>query len=172
MVTSSAFKTNVFGSISGGRTTSRLLSRCLSKTVRHFWIMRSAIVTGGQGFIGGYLVKVLQRKGVNVKTLGRRRGAEKTHFRLDEPPWGSPALDRVLVNTASDCIFHLAGTTRGTSSELTRINVGLTLSLLRALRRTGLRPLLVVAGSAAEYGSAIIDGEPICETATCAPLSD
>jgi len=133
--------------------------------------MRSAIVTGGQGFIGRYLVKALQRNGVNVKTLGRRKSAETTHFVLDKPSWDSPALDRVLVDTASDCIFHLAGATRGTSSELTHINVGLTQSLLRALRRTGLQPLLVVAGSAAEYGSAIIDGEPICETATCAPLS-
>jgi len=43
--------------------------------------------------------------------------------------------------------------------------------LLRALGRTTLQPRLVIAGSAAEYGSAIRDGEPVRETAVCAPQS-
>jgi GDP-4-dehydro-6-deoxy-D-mannose reductase len=65
----------------------------------------------------------------------------------------------------------LAGKARGTLAELTHANLGLLQGLLRTFRRTGLRPQLVLAGSAAEYGSAIRDGEPIRETAVCAPLS-
>lgn len=133
--------------------------------------MRSAIVTGGQGFIGRHLVKTLRRRGVNVRTLGRRPSVETTHIVLEEASWDSPALDRVLADAAPDCIFHLAGKARGTPTELTHTNVGLTQGLLGALRRTKLQPLLVIAGSAAEYGSAIRDGEPIHETAICAPLS-
>jgi GDP-4-dehydro-6-deoxy-D-mannose reductase len=90
---------------------------------------------------------------------------------LEEASWDSPALNRFLEDAAPDCIFHLAGKARGTPAELTHANVGLIQGLLRALRRTTLRPRLVIAGSAAEYGAAIRDGEPICETAICAPLS-
>ena len=135
--------------------------------------MRSALVTGGQGFIGRRLVKALRRRGVNVRTLGRRQSVDTdtTHIVLEEASWDSAALDRVFENAAPDCIFHLAGKARGTPAELTNANLDLIQGLLRALRRTSLRPRLVVAGSAAEYGSAIKDGEPIQETAICAPRS-
>jgi GDP-4-dehydro-6-deoxy-D-mannose reductase len=133
--------------------------------------MRSAIVTGGQGFIGRYLVKALRRRGSNVKTLGRSRSTDAAHIVLEEQGWHSPALDRILADQMPDCIFHLAGAMCGTARELFQTNVGLTQALIRALQRTGLRPPLVIAGSAAEYGSAIRDGKPIRESATCAALS-
>jgi GDP-4-dehydro-6-deoxy-D-mannose reductase len=136
--------------------------------------MRSALVTGGQGFIGRHLANALRRRGVDVSTLGRRQSADTTsttHIVLVEASWDSRALDRVLEDAAPDCIFHLAGKVRGTPTELTHANVDLLHSLLRGLRRTALRPRLVVAGSAAEYGSAIRDDEAIRETAICAPLS-
>jgi GDP-4-dehydro-6-deoxy-D-mannose reductase len=133
--------------------------------------MRSALVTGGQGFIGRYLVNALRQRGINVSTLGRKRSAEVSHIVLEEADWDSLTLDRVLTEAAPDCIFHLAGTMQGTSTDLFRTNAGLTESLLRALTRTSLQPLLVIAGSASEYGSAIRDGEPVRETAICAPVS-
>jgi GDP-4-dehydro-6-deoxy-D-mannose reductase len=133
--------------------------------------MRSAIVTGGRGFIGRCLVKALRGRGVDVRTIGRGPSADTTHIVLEEGSWDSPALDRVLEEAAPDCIFHLAGRARGTPAELSQANLGLMQGLLRALRRTNLQPQLVVAGSAAEYGAAIRDGVPIRETAACAPLS-
>jgi len=133
--------------------------------------MRSAIVTGGRGFIGRCLVKALRGRGVDVRTIGRSPSADTTHIVLEEGSWDSPALDRVLEEAAPDCIFHLAGRARGTPAELSQANLGLMQCLLRALRRTNLQPQLVVAGSAAEYGAAIRDGVPIRETAICAPLS-
>lgn len=136
--------------------------------------MRSAVVTGGQGFIGRYLVSALRRRGVEVRTLGRRQSVDATdttHIVLDETAWDSGALDRILEDARPDVIFHLAGQSSGTPAQLTHANVDLMDCLLRALTRTALQPKLVVAGSAAEYGSAIRDGEPIRETTICAPIS-
>ena len=135
--------------------------------------MRSALVTGGNGFIGRHLVNALRRRGVDVTTLGRKRPPESTdatHVDIDGS-WDSGALDRALERRAPDCIFHLAGRARGTPDELAHANVVLTNSLVRALTRTDVQAKLVVAGSAAEYGSAIRDGEPVCETAVGAPSS-
>jgi GDP-4-dehydro-6-deoxy-D-mannose reductase len=133
--------------------------------------MRSAVVTGSQGFIGRFLVDALLQRGVAVTTIGRKPSADMTHVVLDSASWNSRALDRVLEDAEPDCIFHLAGRARGTPAELTSTNADLVRALLRALKRTGLRPRLIIAGSAAEYGAAIRDGEPVRETAPCAPLS-
>jgi GDP-4-dehydro-6-deoxy-D-mannose reductase len=133
--------------------------------------MHSALVTGAHGFIGRHLVEVLRRSGVDVGTLGRHPTGEAGHIVIEDGSWEPAALERIIVDAAPDCIFHLAGAAQGSASELTQVNLGLTQSLLRALARTSLRPVLVIAGSAAEYGSAIVDGEPVCETASCAPVS-
>lgn len=133
--------------------------------------MDSAVVTGGHGFIGKHLVDALRRRGVTVATVGLRPSSDAGHIVLDEAAWDSTALDRVLEDVAPDCIFHLAGRARGTPAELAHVNLDMLESLLRALKRTTMRPRLIMAGSAAEYGAAIRDGEPIRETAICSPLS-
>jgi len=131
--------------------------------------MRSAIVTGGRGFVGRYLVSRLRASGVSVTTIGRRQSAEATHIVLEQ--WDSGEFARILEDIAPDCIFHLVGAARGTPEELEHINVSLTRRLLQAVKSSDLRPVVVVAGSAAEYGSAIVEGEPVRETARCMPLS-
>jgi GDP-4-dehydro-6-deoxy-D-mannose reductase len=136
--------------------------------------MRSALITGGQGFIGRHLAGALRQRGVIVRTLGRRQSDDPTdtaHIVLAESSWESKELGRIIEDVAPDCIFHLAGKFGGTPAELTRANLALMESLLRALRRTNARPRLIVAGSAAEYGSAVIDGQPVRETAICEPSS-
>ena len=114
--------------------------------------MRSAVVTGAQGFIGRHLVRALRQRGVKVTTLGRKPSVDTGHIVVQEESWGTPTLDRVFQDVEPDCIFHLAGRARGTPSELTHANLGLLQGLLQSLRRTTLQPQLVVAGSAAEYG--------------------
>ena len=134
--------------------------------------MRSAIVTGGHGFIGRHLVRALRQRDLNVYTLGRRRKEDAGHFTLEGAAWNADTLADIIQAAAPTYIFHLAGVMHGTPEELDRINIGMTETLLQALEKTDQRPLLIIAGSAAEYGSAIKDGEPIEETLACAPLSD
>ena len=117
----------------------------------------------------------LERRGVDAWTISRRPSGDHRALKeiaLEEGAWDSPALERVLEDVAPDCIVHLAGKSKAPPAELAAVNLGLIQRLLEALRGAGLRPRLVVAGSAAEYGAAIRDGEAVCETAACAPLSD
>jgi GDP-4-dehydro-6-deoxy-D-mannose reductase len=133
--------------------------------------MRRAIVTGAQGFVGRHLVQDLRQRGVHVTTLGRKTAEDLWHIAMGDGPWGEANLARVIDAAEPDAIFHLAGGAVGSAAELEYMNVTLANSLFGAVRDVGARPLLVMFGSAAEYGGALLDGVPICETAICAPLN-
>ena len=134
--------------------------------------MRRALVTGGRGFIGRHLVRSLRGLGCRVATVGRSPASDPSDIVLDEASWTPSALGDIIEREEPDWIFHLAGSATGTREQLDRANVGTTLALLEGLARTARTPLLVCAGSAAEYGAAIRDGEPVAETLACAPVSD
>jgi GDP-4-dehydro-6-deoxy-D-mannose reductase len=133
--------------------------------------MRSALVTGAQGFIGQEVVASLRAQGVEVTTIGRRPSESGPHIIVKAECWTSANLALVFVQQAPDVVFHLAGMTQGTPTELDKANVCLAETLMQGLEASGLRPLLVLAGSAAEYGAGIIDGIAIPETTICKPLS-
>lgn len=132
--------------------------------------MRRAIVTGGKGFIGRYLVAGLRRRGLRVTTIGRTPLEDPCHVALGGEMWNVPQLARILRDHEPEAIFHLAGSATGGQAELEQLNVGLAASLMQALRETGQRPVLIIAGSATEYGAAIVDSVPISETSECAPI--
>jgi nucleoside-diphosphate-sugar epimerase len=133
--------------------------------------MQRAIVTGAEGFLGGHLVRDLEQRGLRVTGLARRPGPETPHIAMGDAPWSVACLARIIERAEPDVIFHLVGGAVGSAAELERLNLGVTKSLMLALDQARVRPLLVCCGSAAEYGAAIIDGVPACETAICAPSS-
>jgi GDP-4-dehydro-6-deoxy-D-mannose reductase len=133
--------------------------------------MRRAVVTGAQGFLGSHVVRELRRRGVSVTTLGRQPTSDVSHIGMGNAPWCQTRLAQVLDDADPDAIFHMAGGLEGSPAELHQLNAGLAIAIMRALRDTGQRPLLVCCGSAAEYGAAIVDGVPVRETAACAPLN-
>jgi GDP-4-dehydro-6-deoxy-D-mannose reductase len=132
--------------------------------------MRRAVVTGGTGFIGRHLVADLRRRGVHVTTIGRRPMQDRHHVALGSGAWTIAQLARILDDKEPEAIFHLAGGATGTQAELEHLNLGLATSLMQALRGIGQRPVLVVAGSATEYGAAIVDRVPVREGSECAPV--
>lgn len=132
--------------------------------------MDRVLVSGATGFIGKRLVALLHDEGALVATVGRGPGQGPLHFELGPPPWTASQWRRAVSAAEPDIIIHLAGAQRGNRADLEAANVGLARALISALQDLKARPGLVVAGSAAEYGRAVIDGVPIHEDLVCAPI--
>lgn len=125
--------------------------------------MARSLVTGGQGFIGGHLVKALLERGDEVVVLdlpGAPGHALKLHglegqVELVEGDVADPAaVDRALTGTGS--VFHLAAQTLvGPAAEdpvgTFRSNVEGTWVILEAARKADSRAV-VVASSDKAYG--------------------
>ena len=130
--------------------------------------MRSALVTGGRGFVGAWLCRALLERGIAVASLDRRRPREQpstlallgigdrvaeVHGALLEPG----LLDRVLAEREVDAVFHLAaetivGTVRDDPAAALDTNVRGTWTVLEACRRRGVERV-VVASSDKAYGA-------------------
>ena len=132
--------------------------------------MKQALVSGAGGFIGQRLTALLREAGVAVATIGRGGGQLPGHATV-AGQWTSRHWRQALSASQPDIVFHLAGAISGTPDEFEQVNVGIARDLFQALRETGARPAVVLAGSAAEYGETVIDGVPVDEALECAPVS-
>jgi nucleoside-diphosphate-sugar epimerase len=133
--------------------------------------VRRAIVTGADGFLGRHLVPGLQRHGVQVTALTRRARPDAAYVAMGDAPWSTTRLADIIETAEPDAIFHLVGGVLGSEAELEQTNLVVARSVMQAIRESQAHPLLVCCGSAAEYGAAVVDGEPVCESAICAPLT-
>ncbi len=133
--------------------------------------MLRALVTGASGFLGRHLVQDLRLQGVEVTTLGRQPMPEASSIAMGDAPWPVARLARIIEMVEPDMLFHLAGRAVGSERQLEQLNVGVATAIMQALREVQSRPLLVCCGSAAEYGSAIVDGLPVEEALSCAPVT-
>lgn len=136
---------------------------------------RSALVTGGTGFIGSHLVNSLLHDGWKVRCLVR-----ETSSRRFLPRKGEELITGTLSNKRSleNClegistIFHLAGRIKGkTKEELFVTNTEGTVNLLEAARRKAadLEHFILVSSLAAAGPSP--DGHLIVEEETPHPVS-
>ncbi len=120
------------------------------------------LVTGAGGFVAGHLVDFLHAEHPAAELFGlvrphgsapRAAGITVFEAELNDPASIEPVLDAV----APDRIVHLAGQSSVHQSWIDpggtlRTNILGIVHLLDAVRRRGLRPDVLVVGSAEEYG--------------------
>lgn len=152
--------------------------------------MRRALVTGGGGFVGQWLSRALLRQGwlVTATTIGEPPApGTLTAEEVATITWRSmdlrPGVDRrsilgLLERDLPEVIFHLAAVTFVPAAgddpmRALDTNVGATVRLveaLRLLRNSGtLDPMLLVVGSAEQYGRHAREDMPLAELSECRP---
>lgn len=105
--------------------------------------MKKALITGGSGFIGSFLVEALQQKGYEVKILDIKEPKFTPHVSFVK---GS-VTDRELVSSAlagQDVIYHLAGIlgtheTVSNAYKTAEVNILGALNVLDASRKHGVQ---------------------------------
>lgn len=133
-----------------------------------------ALVTGASGFLGRHLTTALRRRSIATVALARAGSGEAaTDERVTVANETDPvALAAALSEVKPDWIFHLAGRpTAASLPELYRANTLFGASLLQAARTLPGLPVVLLAGSAAEYGTAMADQERRSEETPCQPTT-
>lgn len=141
------------------------------------------LVTGAGGFVGAHVVDFLRAEHPAVEVHGlvlpaggvswrARDGVRVIEADLDDPAQAAAAVEE----SRPDRILHLAGQSSVHQSWIDpggtlRTNVLGIVNVLDAARRLGLRPCVLVVGSAEEYGPAPASEMPLRETTPLRPAS-
>jgi UDP-glucose-4-epimerase GalE len=137
----------------------------------------SVLVTGGAGYIGGFVTRALRRLGRDVVVVddlsaGRREAAgDADVVQLDIRD--RPALGAVMTERGVDAVVHLAalksvGESWLQPSRYLDVNVGGTISLLGAMADAGVATL-IFSSSCSIYGDAAV--LPVDELQPAAPMN-
>lgn len=129
--------------------------------------MSKALVTGGSGFVGKHLIKQLEKNGVEVLDYSIRDGADILNYEF---------MRNTLDIHRPDYIYHLAAQAYVPESFLDpsramNVNVMGSLNLLEAVRRLGITPRILLAGTSEEYGDAQTGEGVITENTVPRPQS-
>jgi len=132
--------------------------------------MPTAFVTGGSGFIGGFLIERLRSEGWEVRALARSQDAEqKVRERGAVPVPGDVGNEGLMRDGAAGCdlAFHAAAKVEdwGDPADFERINVQGTENVIAACRGAGVRRLVHVGTEAA-----LMAGQPLVNVDEGAPL--
>ena len=143
--------------------------------------MTTALVTGSHGFVGRHLRDVLHARGWEVIGLSRadRRSeaAEEGERYVRADLTDTEVVAATLDAVRPDVVFHLAASPAfrqagpaNVRKLVTDAVVG-TFSLMSAAAAISRPPLVVLAGSSAQYGALPIEENPISEDSRCNPVT-
>ncbi len=127
--------------------------------------MRVWLITGGSGFVGRHVLRMVGRERVKVVALGRKCPDDWDPGRFVVGDFDIPdSITRALRDVQPDIVIHAAGRTPPADPELLyRANTLGTIRLLDGLRTLQKPCRVVIAGSAAELGPVEIDALPVNE---------
>jgi nucleoside-diphosphate-sugar epimerase len=132
-----------------------------------------AFLTGATGFVGSHVAEALLSRADSVVCLARNpdraaaltaRGAEVVRGTLDDPA----VLERAAAG--ADVVYHVAGLTAGTETELIAVNRDGTRRMIEAVRRAAPGSRLVYVSSQAVLGPSTPGGR-LAEDAPTHPLT-
>ena len=117
--------------------------------------MGKTLVTGGNGFVGSAVVRLLAKRGDDLRLTRRRRSRWENVQDLDVETVDCDVLDRAAVRRAMkgvERVFHVAGlvSTRDSDAErLYEVNVGGTRIVLEEALRAGVERVVYTSSCAA-----------------------
>lgn len=142
-----------------------------------------ALITGATGFAGSHLAEYLLAHtdlevwGTDISSNERNIAHIKDDLEFVVGDMSEPGTaSRILSETRPDYIFHLAAQAFVPLSwrdpwDTLANNIRAELNILQSLVDTGVRPRVMVAGSADEYGMIRPDELPITETTPLRPYN-
>lgn len=143
--------------------------------------MRTILVTGAEGFLGGRLVAQLRAGGHHVVAGVRNRARKLAYERQHVPALVCEITDainvaRVVASASPDAVVHLAGITRpgiAAAEPLLAYQsiVSSCANLLDAVRRAVPRARILLVSAADIYGNAGQDGHPLAEDTRPEPVT-
>jgi UDP-glucose 4-epimerase len=140
----------------------------------------SVLVTGGAGYIGSHVARILSQNGIPVAVVddlstgldSRVSGLPSLNLELSAPN-AVAALEQLILEHKVTAVVHLAALKRVGESvekpeEYFSKNIGGQANLLTAIKNTGVKKF-VFSSSAASYG--VPDVDLIAETQTPSPIN-
>jgi nucleoside-diphosphate-sugar epimerase len=133
----------------------------------HGWsVPKNVIVTGGTGFVGSYVCRLLAQHGQSPLAIGIEPFSNETRFVLGDHAdriryracdiCDPSALDDVCADGAIQAIVHVAGfvghePSLAAPARTYAINIGGTVNVLEAARKAGIRKVVIVGSNAAYH---------------------
>ena len=112
-----------------------------SNRTSDFWTQRRVVVTGGNGFLGSYVVKKLRERGADQVSVPR--GSEYDLRQLE-------AVERMYADARPDVVIHLAavvggiGANRERPGEFFYDNLIMGVQLMEVARQRGLEKFVAI----------------------------